>query len=196
MAFQLQLDLTFLFDMRTTLFFICLIFAGLSAYASGFDEIQKALKARDSVAKAYLPSAAILDTQFSFSVFAPGAKEIRVLRSANNNGITYKVADEEIDLMLGEDYQLVDSKIAEKAEFVFPVTTQEFSKNGGQLFLEILAIYPNNQVEKAVIFGSNANFRPTNKVSVLPKTQSKQSLAGFARSMIPGLGGGANTKGY
>ena len=182
--------------MRTTLFFICLIFAGLSAYASGFDEIQKALKARDSVAKAYLPGAAILDTQFSFSVFAPGAKEIRVLRSANNNGITYKVADEEIDLMLGEDYQLVDSKIAEKAEFVFPVTTQEFSKNGGQLFLEILAIYPNNQVEKAVIFGSNANFRPTNKVSVLPKTQSKQSLAGFARSMIPGLGGGANTKGY
>jgi hypothetical protein len=177
----------------------------LNPVCAGISDLKTMLNNREQACKIYLPELAAVGSDLKVFVSAPGASKIILLGSKESTGGTYTLESGNdktvLALRLGSDYREIASQNGEKAVFLVPFDRQTMEDLiGKDYFFEALAFYSNQQkpkVEKALFFGSNANFTDSNAVYVFEeKKDYSQGVSNFARSFFPGLGSFGNNANY
>lgn len=148
----------------------------------------------------YIPEKIIVGSPLEILVAAPGAKEIVLLGSESGSGIEKYP---QLDLRLGKDFKQLASKTLEdgKSKVSFVVNfDEEQAKNleNKDYFFEALIVYSSDDgqadsLERAVTFGSNANFTGNNAVRISPAPKDNSGVANMAKNFLPGLN---NLQGY
>ncbi len=134
--------------------------------------LKKYLTDRSRMPRVYIPDVVIVGKETVITVVANGASKVRLLGSFNANGI--EAFDRDLGLRLGYEYHDWGEQQLKSGEnqVKFQIPFYDQDAVGKNYFFEALVTYPDSHtetIEKAQVFGSNANYKAINAIAIAPE---------------------------
>lgn len=148
-----------------------------------FSSLRSLLSTREHEPKMYLPMSALLGSDLSILISAPGAKKIRIFGSTEPGE---SLVDGKL-LKVGPNYSEIGSESNSRAEFIIKLDPEKFAELVNKFYyFDSLITYADGSTRNANFYGSNAAYSNINAVKV--SAISKDSgLENMARTMMPGF---------